>query len=137
MDQHTQSTDYSDMGLKDVPRAGLEYVRAERELQYQQSFFDLLLRQYEAARLDEAKEAAVIQVVEPAIEPDRRSSPKRLAILLVSALMGLFVALVVVRLLRWIEIARADPQGAAALGELQCALTGKRPSAFQPERMAR
>ena len=37
----------------------------------------MLMKQYDAARLDEAKDAAIIQVVEPAIEPDRRSSPKR------------------------------------------------------------
>jgi uncharacterized protein involved in exopolysaccharide biosynthesis len=113
------------MGLKDVPGAGLEYVRAERELQYQQSFFDLLLRQYEAARLDEAKEAAVIQVVEPAIEPDRRSSPKRLAILMVSAFLGLFAGLVLVRLLRWIEQTQSNPDGARALDELRSAFAGK------------
>ena len=124
MDRRTQPTDYSDMGLKDVPGAGLEYVRAERELQYQQSFFDLLLRQYEAARLDEAKEAAVIQVVEPAIEPDRRSSPKRLAILMVSAFLGLFLASVLIRLLGWIELTRSNPQGARALHELRRAFAG-------------
>jgi uncharacterized protein involved in exopolysaccharide biosynthesis len=124
MDRRTQPTDYSDMGLKDVPGAGLEYVRAERELQYQQSFFDLLLRQYEAARLDEAKEAAVIQVVEPAIEPDRRSSPKRLAILMVSAFLGLFLASVLIRLLGWIEVTRSNPQGARALHELRRAFAG-------------
>ena len=92
MEQHSQPTGYSDMGLKDIPKAGLDYIRASRELQYQQTLFDTLLRQYEAAKLDESKEAAVIQVVEPAIEPDRKSSPSRVLILASFTVIGLFAS---------------------------------------------
>jgi tyrosine-protein kinase Etk/Wzc len=91
MEQRSQSTGYSEVGLKDIPNSGLDYIRAERDLQYQQSFFDLLQRQYEAARLDEAKEAAVIQVVAPAIEPERKSSPKRALIVLLSTVAGFYL----------------------------------------------
>jgi uncharacterized protein involved in exopolysaccharide biosynthesis len=90
MDQHGQATGASDMGMKDIPKAGLDYIRAERELQYQQSFYDLLLKQYEAAKLDEAKEAATIQVVEPAIAPDRKSSPKRVLLMLFFTVAGFY-----------------------------------------------
>jgi uncharacterized protein involved in exopolysaccharide biosynthesis len=122
MEQHGQSSSSSDMGLKDVPKAGLEYIRAERELEYQQALFDTLLRQYEAARMDEAKEAAVIQVVEPAIEPDRKSAPKRFAIVLLSALMGVFFGLVLVRILHLAEAAISNPAHTEAIRELKCAL---------------
>jgi uncharacterized protein involved in exopolysaccharide biosynthesis len=60
-----------------VPEAGLQYVRKLRDLKYSETIFEMLAKQYEAARLDEAKTAAVIQVLDPAIEPDRKSSPKR------------------------------------------------------------
>jgi tyrosine-protein kinase Etk/Wzc len=60
-----------------VPQAGLEYIRKEREVKYHQFLFDLLARQYEAARIDEAKAAPIIQVVDPAWVPDRKSSPFR------------------------------------------------------------
>jgi uncharacterized protein involved in exopolysaccharide biosynthesis len=126
MDQHGQATGSSDMGMKDIPKAGLDYIRAERELQYQQSFYDLLLKQYEAAKLDEAKEAATIQVVEPAIAPDRKSAPKRLAILLLSTLMGLFLGVVLVRVQYRIELDLSDPTHAQALRGLMYALTGQR-----------
>jgi tyrosine-protein kinase Etk/Wzc len=126
MEQHSQPTGDSDMGLKDVPKAGLEYVRAARELQYQQAFYDTLLRQYEAARLDEAKEAATIQVVEPAIEPDRKSAPKRWAILLVSLSTGLFLGYFVARILDWIEDQQSDPSRAQALCRFLSALTGRK-----------
>ncbi len=67
MEQSNNSKGFSDLSLGDVPGAGLEYLRAEHELKYQQALFDLLIKQFDAARLDEAKDAAVIQVV------DRRS----------------------------------------------------------------
>jgi uncharacterized protein involved in exopolysaccharide biosynthesis len=65
-----------------VPEAGLQYVRKLRDVKYAETMFELLAKQYEAARLDEGKTAAVVQVLDPAIEPDRRSSPKRTLIIL-------------------------------------------------------
>lgn len=73
-----------------VPEAGLQYVRKLREVKYAETIFELLAKQYEAARLDEAKTAAVIQVLDPAIEPDRKSSPQRTWIVLIMTLAGLF-----------------------------------------------
>jgi uncharacterized protein involved in exopolysaccharide biosynthesis len=76
------------LDLEDVAGAGAEYLRAEHELQYRQALFDLLLKQYDAARWDEAKNAAVIQVVEAAVPPDRKSAPHRLVIVLIFTLLG-------------------------------------------------
>jgi tyrosine-protein kinase Etk/Wzc len=80
MEQGGRAEDPADIALEDVEGAGLDYLRAEHELQYRQILFDLLLKQYDAARLDEAKNAAVIQVVEQAAPPDLKSSPHRLMI---------------------------------------------------------
>ena len=71
-----------------VPQAGLEYIRKEREVKYHQFLFDLLARQYEAARIDEAKAAPIIQVVDPASVPDRKSSPFRALWALVGGVLG-------------------------------------------------
>jgi len=76
----------------DVPEAGLQYTRKLREVKYAETIFELLAKQYEAARLDEARTAAVIQVVDPAIEPDRRSSPHRTSIVVIATLLGFFGA---------------------------------------------
>ncbi|MGD1213715.1 MAG: Wzz/FepE/Etk N-terminal domain-containing protein [Terriglobales bacterium] len=73
-----------------VPEAGLQYVRKLREVKYAEAMFELLAKQYEAARLDEAKTAAVIQVLDPAIEPDRKSSPERTWMVVIATLLGLF-----------------------------------------------
>lgn len=122
MEQRNHSSRSSDLGLQDVPSAGMDYLRADHEVKYRQAMFDLLLRQYDAAKLDESKEAAIIQVVEPAIEPDRRSSPQRALIVLMSLLLGFFAACVVA-LLGWaMECAQSDPKFARQFRNLKYAL---------------
>ncbi len=123
LEQNGQPSGSSEMGLKDVPKAGLDYIRAQRELQYQQSLFDLLLKQYEAARLDEAKEAAVIQVVEPAIEPDSRSSPHRALVLLLFTIGGFLASCFLVWVMRLREAAQSDPDLVRALQNLKGTLS--------------
>ena len=125
LEQNSHSSGFTDLGMGDVPGAGMEYLRADHEVKYQQALFDLLMKQYDAAKLDESKDAAIIQVVEPAIEPDRKSEPKRLTILLISAFLGFFSGCIIAMFLDWLERKKAQPEGAEALHRLRCALTGK------------
>jgi tyrosine-protein kinase Etk/Wzc len=74
--------------------AGIEYIRKLREVKYFETIFDLLARQYEVAKVDEAREGAVVQIVDRAIVPDRRSSPQRTLIALGAAVFGLFLGVV-------------------------------------------
>ena len=90
MEQNNHAPGFAGLGLGNVPTAGLEYLRAEHELAYRQALFDMLLKQYDVAKLDEAKEAAIIQVVEPAIIPDRKSSPKRALLVVLFSISGFF-----------------------------------------------
>jgi uncharacterized protein involved in exopolysaccharide biosynthesis len=53
-------------------------VRLLRELRYQEALQELLVRQTEAARLDEARDMSMIQVLDAAVVPDNKSSPNRL-----------------------------------------------------------
>ena len=73
-----------------VPEAGMEYVRRYREVKYYETVFELLAKQYEVAKLDEAKSSAVIQVLDRALEPERKSSPKRSMIVIVAMLLAFF-----------------------------------------------
>ncbi len=92
----------SPTGVADAPlvpkgvmqESGLEYVRKLRDVKYFETIFDLLARQYEAAKVDEARQGAVVQVVDPALVPDRRSSPKRTLIVAGAAALGLFLGVV-------------------------------------------
>ena len=60
----------ADVPLSKVPGAGLEYLRRLRELKYREALFELLIKQYEVARIDEAKDAAIIQTVDKALPPE-------------------------------------------------------------------
>jgi hypothetical protein len=72
-----------------VPGAGLEYVRKLLDVKYYGTIFDILARQFELTKLDEAKERAFIRVVDPAVVPDKRSFPKRGLIVIGATVAGL------------------------------------------------
>jgi tyrosine-protein kinase Etk/Wzc len=105
-----------------VPEAGLQYVRKLREVKYAETMFELLAKQYEAARLDEAKTAAVIQVLDPAIEPDRKSSPHRALIVAVAALLGFFASAGCIVLSVALREMQFDPGFALRFAALKTAL---------------
>jgi uncharacterized protein involved in exopolysaccharide biosynthesis len=56
---------------------GPDYVGKYREFKYQETLFELFARQYELARVDESREGALIQVVDVAAPPEKKSKPKR------------------------------------------------------------
>jgi uncharacterized protein involved in exopolysaccharide biosynthesis len=74
-----------------LPEVGLEYARKLREVKYHETLFELLAKQYEAARIDEAKAAPVIQVVDRAVPPDKKSGPHRLWIMVGAIFIGFFI----------------------------------------------
>jgi uncharacterized protein involved in exopolysaccharide biosynthesis len=74
--------------------AGIQYIRKLRDVKYFETIFELLARQYEIAKVDEARQGAVVQIVDRAIVPDRRSSPQRTLIVLGAAAFGLFLGVV-------------------------------------------
>ena len=72
----------TEIATSQIPAGGLEYTRELREVRYHDTLLELLSRQYEAARIDEAKSAPIIQVVDRAVAPDQKSGPPRALIIL-------------------------------------------------------
>jgi len=62
-----------------------------------------MAKQYEMARLDEAREGAVIQVVDEAVAPERKSKPKRGLISALTSIGTLFILVVFLFLRRSIH----------------------------------
>jgi uncharacterized protein involved in exopolysaccharide biosynthesis len=75
-----------------VTQSGMEYLRRFRDLRYQEAVFELLAKEFEIAKLDEAREGSIIQVVDAAVPPDKKSSPHRLLIVMASTVLAFFVA---------------------------------------------
>ncbi len=71
-----------------VPEAALDYARRLREVRYHEALYELLAQQYEIARIDEARESPVIQVVDQAVPPEKRSAPRRSYYLIIGLFLG-------------------------------------------------
>lgn len=102
-----------------VPEAGLEYLRKFRDVKYQETIFELLAKQFEAAKIDEAKEAAIIQVVDHAIPTDRKSKPRRSLIVIGFTLAAGIFAILWAFVSDARERAIKDPSLAARLSTLR------------------
>ncbi len=90
----SQTDTGSDINLSKgrVTEAGMEYLRRFRDLKYQETVFELLAKEFEVAKLDEAREGSIIQVVDAAVPPDRKSSPHRALIVLGATIFAFFIA---------------------------------------------
>lgn len=75
-----------------VTQSGMEYLRRFRDLKYQETVYELLAKEFEVAKLDEAREGSIIQVVDAAVPPDTKSSPHRTLIVIGVTILSFFVA---------------------------------------------
>jgi uncharacterized protein involved in exopolysaccharide biosynthesis len=95
--QHDNGSDIN-LSKGRVTESGMEYLRRYRDLKYQETVFELLAKEFEIAKLDEAREGSIVQVVDAAVPPDKKSSPHRLLIIVASTILSMFVAVF------WIQI---------------------------------
>ncbi len=109
-----------------VPEAGLEYVRKLRDVKYSETIFDILARQFELAKLDEAKEGALIQVVDPAVPPDRKSSPKRALIVICATFAGFLIGTICAFSSEGLKRMKGDPVTNEKIASLKRALALRR-----------
>lgn len=106
-----------------VPEASLEYIRKMRDVKYNETIFDILARQFEAAKLDEARQGAIIQVVDTATVPDKRSFPKRGFIVAGATLAGFFMAIFAAIFLALMERILSDPEANQKMRDLRKAFS--------------
>ena len=108
-------------GVNTVASQG-DYIDRYRDFKYQETLFDMFSRQFELAKLDEGREGAVIQVVDAATPPDRKSKPKK-ALIAVAATLGTTLGLLVFVLVRHsLRSAHQDPGTAEKLARLGSAI---------------
>ena len=87
----------------DTP-AGPSYVSKYREFKYQETLFEVYARQFELARADESREGAIIQVVDVATSPERKSKPKRGMIAVGTTLAVALMLVAGVFLRQWMNV---------------------------------
>ena len=106
-----------EMPVGRIPAASIDYVRARRELKLQETLLESMVRQYEIAKLDEAKEGPILQQVDVALPPDRKSKPSRALIVLVATALALLASSAYVVLRRYNAFMREHDPGSAAAWE--------------------
>jgi tyrosine-protein kinase Etk/Wzc len=105
-----ESTEKSQSGS-----ASGDYINRYRNFKYFETLFELFAKQYEIARVDESREGAVIQIVDPAIEPEWKSKPKRAQIAVIATLAAGFALVLYVFVAKALRNAARDPETAAKL----------------------
>jgi tyrosine-protein kinase Etk/Wzc len=77
-----------------TPALTLEYIRLFRETKFQESLYLLYSKMVEIARLDLARDFAVVQVISPAPMPERRAN-KRIIPSIIAGLITFFVMVLI------------------------------------------
>ncbi len=108
-----------------LQESGLEYIRRLRDVKYYETIFDLLARQYEVAKVDEARQGAVVQVVDRAVVPDRKSWPKPTIILPAAAFFGMFLGVVWAFAAEGMRRIASNPAERSRLDTLQRVISSK------------
>jgi uncharacterized protein involved in exopolysaccharide biosynthesis len=81
----------SKVEITTAPAGGADYISRFREFKYQETLFEMYARQFELARVDESREGSLIQVVDVAMPPEKKSKPSKTLIALLAAAASLLL----------------------------------------------
>jgi len=98
-----------------------DYVARYRDFKYFETLFELFAKQFELAKMDEAREGNVIQIVDVAQPPERKSKPKKGLIAVLTTLATGMLLLLFVFVRQAIKGSAQTPEIAEKLTQLRCA----------------
>lgn len=102
-----------------IPGVGVEYLRKMREFKFNETLYELLLKQYELAKLDESKDAVLIQIVDKAVPPDKRIKPKRTLMVAVATFAGFFMSIFLAFILEFLENTKKDEENRQKIDQIK------------------
>jgi uncharacterized protein involved in exopolysaccharide biosynthesis len=99
------------LAVNDIPELGKKYLFLQRDIEVQKTIYQLLMQQYEQAKIQEAKDSPTIQVLDPPSLAQKRTKPKRAIIVITSAIVSFFLSLLII----WIKefpqnLQKTDPE---------------------------
>jgi uncharacterized protein involved in exopolysaccharide biosynthesis len=100
---------------------GMGNIRLLREVKYNEVMFEQLVKLFELARVDEAKEAPLVQVMDRADPPEKKSGPRRALIVRVATVGGFIAAVLAAFAKNALDDARQDPVRQGRLDALRAA----------------
>jgi uncharacterized protein involved in exopolysaccharide biosynthesis len=87
-----------------MPTIETGYIRKLRDLKYFETLSVLMANQYEMARVDEARESFIIQVLDKAIPPEKKIKPNRTLMTIMAMFGGLIFSVVVAFFIEYYEV---------------------------------
>jgi tyrosine-protein kinase Etk/Wzc len=96
-----------------------DYVARYREFKYQETMYELFVKQFELAKVDESREGALIQVLDVAESPERKAKPKKAMIAIITTFVSGFTLLLFVFIRSALKNASNDEETKLKLSSLR------------------
>jgi len=96
--------------IRQLPILGVTWADLYRRMRVQEAVFETLTKQYELAKVEEARETPSVKVLDVADVPERKSFPPRTAFVIIATMLAiLFGSVWLFAHARWEEIEPGDP----------------------------
>jgi uncharacterized protein involved in exopolysaccharide biosynthesis len=95
---------------RELPRLAIEFSHLQRDILIQEKIFELLTQQYELTKLQIAGADPIIQVLETAEKPDKKSGPSRAMICALATLAGFLLSILIAFMTASIKKIKDDPE---------------------------
>jgi uncharacterized protein involved in exopolysaccharide biosynthesis len=102
-----------------IPQIAVDYIRKLREVKYQETLFELMVKQFEMANMDEARKSTAIQVIDRALPPDKPIKSKRFLLGVSAAFIGFFLAVFLAFFREYVGKISDDPKNKETIDELR------------------
>ena len=130
--------------LRQMPVLAVRWADLYRQVKVKETVYDLLIEQYELARIEEVKSIPSVRVIDPPSWPEKKSFPPRLIMILALTSLSVFTAAMALVLRdRWVRLSPHDARKRLAhqmwsalrddASQLQHSVRGSLSSADKPE----
>jgi len=97
--------------IRELPALGVGYADLFRTAKIQEAVYETLTKQYELAKVEEAKETPSVKVLDPPDVPEKRSFPPRTLIIALGAILATVMSVLwIFGEQVWYQTEQADPQ---------------------------
>jgi uncharacterized protein involved in exopolysaccharide biosynthesis len=93
--------------FQNIPDLGMSYIRLYRDFEIQNRMLQFIIPLYEQAKIDEQKDVPVVLVLDQAVPPERKDSPKRMFIVMAAFIMSFLFCVFLVFLMEALRSRRA------------------------------
>jgi uncharacterized protein involved in exopolysaccharide biosynthesis len=94
-----------------MPEVGMEYIRLVRDVKVQETVQNLLMAQFEQAKINEARDMPTVQLLDKAVPAERKSKPKTVLNMAIAGTLSLFIGIFLAFFLEYIERMRKQEAG--------------------------